>query len=51
MKAFRIILAIIASLLIVPLGIVATAGAMWFTLPMIETTIIGTTILKVLTEQ
>ena len=51
MKAFRIILAIIASLLIVPLGIAATAGAMWFTLPMIETTIIGTTILKVLTEQ
>lgn len=51
MKVFKIILAILASLLIVPLGIIATAGAMWFTLPMIETTIIGTTILKVLTEQ
>lgn len=50
MKTFKWILFTLMNILSIPLSAIVALGACWYTLPMMKTTIIGTSILKVLTE-
>lgn len=41
MKTLKSILLILVNVLLIPLGMITSAGAVWFTLPGIETTELG----------
>lgn len=48
MKFIRSLLLTLLHLLILPIGLLMTAGIMWYTLPSFQTTIVGTTISSIL---